>query len=227
MVLDPEVTAKIIEMTKQQTYAIQKTIFKETMRQLLSIFGNIYYLDGNNNKIKIKCANGKQERPAGSAKRENTIILPYITVTEVGTENADMRRRYNPVLINEKLWNKKKNRMQRVLSLANKPIDILYEINIWTKYAEDMDIIRNSIFLLFNPDLDLRTIYSDFTKAFIEQEGDVGQVQSEDTVDRSLKKTISIRVETYLPSPKFLFTNTGQIETIEYEVSIETGDFEL
>jgi hypothetical protein len=222
MVLDSEVTAKIIEMTKQQTYAIE-----ETMRQILIIFFNFYYLDGNNNKIKIKCANGKQERPAGSSKKENTIILPYITVTEVGTENADSRRRYNPVLINEKVWNKKKNRAQRILSLANRPIDILYEINIWTKFVEDMDTIRNAIFLLFNPDLDLRTIYSDYTKAFIEEESDVGEVQSEDAVDRSLKKSISIRVETYLPSPKFLFTNTGQIESMQYEVFIETGDFEL
>lgn len=227
MVLNPEITAKIIEMTHQQMYAIKDTVYKEVMRQLLNTFGNMYILDGNNNKIKVKCVNGKQEKPAGSAKKDNTLILPYITVTEMGTENADTRRRYNPVLMNEKVWNKKKHKAQRFLSLANRPVDILYEINIWTKFSEEMDVLRNTIFLLFNPDLDIRTKYSDFTKGFIDSESDIGEIIAEDTKDRSLKKTITIRVETYLPSPKFLFTNTGEIETVEYEVFIETGEYEL
>jgi hypothetical protein len=227
MVLDPEVTIKIIEMTKQQTYAIQKTIYKEIIRQLIHTFGNLYYLDGNNNRIRINCFNGKAERLIGSANKDKTLILPYITVTEVGTENSDSRRRYNPVLVNEKFWNVKKNKAQRVLSLANRPVDISYEINIWCKFNEDMDAIRNTIFLLFNPDLDIRTIYSDYTKGFIEAENDVGEIQAEDTKDRVLKKSITIKVETYLPSPKFLFTNTGEIETLNSEVFIETGDYEL
>jgi hypothetical protein len=227
MVLDPEVTYKIIEMTKQQTYAVKDNIYKETLRQLLHIFGGIYYLDANGNKINIKCTNGKQEKPVGSDRKNNTLVLPLITITESGGSNSDSRRRYNPVLVVEKAWNKKLNRAQRVLSLAPRPIDLTYEINLWAKYNEDLDIMRYSIFSLFNPDLDIRTDFSDYTKAFIDSESDIGTSEAEDTKDRLLRKSISIKVETYLPSPKFLFTNTGQIENIIHEVDIQTGGDEV
>lgn len=220
MVLDPEVTVKVIEMTKQQTYAVKDNIYKETLRQLLHIFGNVYYMDANGNRIRIKCTNGKPEKLVGSEKKNNTLVLPLITITEGGGSNSDSRRRYNPVLVVEKTWNKKLNRAQRVLSLAPRPIDLTYEINLWAKYNEDLDIMRYSIFSLFNPDLDIRTDFSDYTKAFIESESDIGSSEAADTKDRLLRKAISIKVETYLPSPKFLFTNTGQIEELFYDVDL-------
>lgn len=221
MVLDPEVTYKVIEMTKQQIYAVKDNIYKETLRQLLHIFGNVYYMDANGNKIKVKCYNGKQEKLVGSERKNNTLVLPLITITESGGSNSDSRRRYNPVLVVEKAWDQKTNRAQRILSLAPRPIDLTYEINLWAKYNEDLDILRYSIFSLFNPDLDIRTDFSDYTKAFIDSESDIGSNESEDTKDRVLRKSISIKVETYLPSPKFLFTNTGQIENMLYDVGIK------
>ena len=220
MALDPEVTIKILEMTKQQLYAVKKNIYKETLRQLLHVFGNIYYIDGNGQTVQIKCISGKQERVIGKHKKDNTLVLPYITITEAESSNADSRRRYNPVLLNEKAWDPKTKRAKRVLSLSPRPVDLSYQINIWTKYVEDMDMIRLSIFSLFNPDLDLRTSFSDYTKAFIESENNIGESEALDSADRNLKRAFVIKVETYLPSPKFLFTNTGEIHQFNQEFQI-------
>lgn len=225
--LDPSVTAKIIDMTNQQTFAYQQNVYRETMRQLLHIFGNMYYIDGNNNKIKVKCVNGRQEKPIGRQFSDNTAVLPMISVTEVGTSNSESRRRYNPVLVSEASWDDTKLRAIRLLSLPPRPVDLFYQVNIWTKYQADMDILRYSIFSLFNPDLSVETKFSDYTKAFIDSEEESGTQDASDTTDRILKKTINIRVETYLPSPKFLYTSTKQIEVFnqEYQLFNQSDDF--
>jgi hypothetical protein len=218
--LDSEITSKILEMTNQQLYAVKGNIYKETLRQLVHIFGNIYYVDGNGQKLKIKCSTGRQERAIGKQKKDNTLILPYITVVELETSNADSRRRYQPILVSEKIWDNKERRAKRLLSLAPRPVDLGYQINIWTKYQEDMDMIKYSIFSLFNPDLEIRTSFSDITKAFLESDTNIGEPEALDTADRSLKRSLVIKVETYLPSPKFLFTNTGEITAFNAQVEL-------
>lgn len=220
MLLDPEVTFKIQQMTTQQMFATSKTIYKEVLRQLRHIFGGIYYTDGNKNMTRIQCVNGRQERMIGKNKKDNTLILPILSLKESGTANGDSRRRYNPILVHEKVWDEQEMRAKRVLSLPQRPIDLTYELSIWSKYTEDMDIIRSAIFSLFNPDLDVRTSFSDYTKAFIESELDLSQSELDDGVDRIIKKTITIKVETYMPMPKFLYTNTGQIEAYNTEIQV-------
>ncbi len=222
MVLDPEVTFKIQQMTTQQMFAVSKTIYKEVLRQLRHIFGSLYYTDGNNNLIRLKCVHGKQERSVGKDKKDNTLILPMLSIKETGTNNSDSRRRYNPVLVHEKVWDEDEMRAKRVLSLPQRPIDLTYELSIWTKFTEDIDSIRSSIFALFNPDLDVRTSFSDYTKAFIESEQDMSQSELDDGADRVIKKSIVIKVETYMPMPKFLYTNSGQIEAFNVGITLES-----
>jgi hypothetical protein len=105
--------------------------------------------------------------------------------------------------------------------MAPRPIDIKYTINIWAKYKEDLDQIREYILILFNPDLEIKTRQSNITKAFLESESDIQQSEADDQQDRILKKSITIKVETFIENPKFLYTSTGKIETINYQVSLE------
>ena len=227
MVLDPLVTAKIIDMTNQQLYAIKDNIYRETQKQLIHIFGNIYYLDGNGNKVRVKCITGRQERAIGIQKKDNTLVLPYITVTELDTANADSRRRYEAVLVNEKVWDQSERRAKRILSLAPRAVDLNYQINIWTKYQADMDMIKYSIFSLFNPALDIRTKFSDVTKAFLESDSNQGETEAFDAADRTLKRSLMIKVETYLPSPKFLYTNSGEITAFNAEIGLYSQDKDM
>lgn len=215
-----KVLGEILEKTNAATGMFVQRVYKDTLRNLINIFGNTYYIDRNNNSIKVKCFHANQERAVAKSTLGDNITLPVITISENNTSNSDDRRRYTPILIHDKYWHKRKSRAIRMLSLSPRPVDIKYTLNIWSKYKEDLDQLREYIFNLFNPDLEIKTKQSQITKAFIDNESDIQQSEADDQQDRILKKSITIRVETYIESPKFLYTSTGKIERVNYEISI-------
>lgn len=220
--VDTTVMKEIVEKSNQSYGMYVQYVYKDVLRNLLNTFGNVYYLDNNNNPIKIKCYHSNQERAIAKSTVGNNITLPVITVGDVSTENDDNRRRYAPILIHESKWDRDKARATRVLSLSPRPINISYDINIWCKYKEDMDQIREGIFYLFNPELEIELKTNNATKSFISEESDASEVVVGDTQDRILKKTIQIVVETYIPGPRFLYTSTGKIEKLNFEFDLET-----
>lgn len=179
---------------------------------MLHKFGDLYYIDGNNNTLKIKCIQGNPERIASRLVADNTMELPLLSITEIGTANSEDRRKNYNILMSEKNWDPKTRRATRIVFLAPRPINISYEINIWTKYKGDADMIRSNIFSMFNPNIELRTKFSDYGKLFLVDERDLGSIAAEDTDDRIIQKAVTVSFETYMPSPKFRITSTGQID---------------
>jgi len=218
------VPAKIISMITNQMEANTNNHFKQILRSLINTFGNLYYVDGNGAKIRIKCGTGRMERNKGKDYQDNTLILPYISIFKRGSSNADDRRRYTPVLVNEVEWDLEERRAKRYLSLAPRPVTIDYNINVWTKFVEDMDIIRSTILSMFNPDLEIETEDNDYIKAFITSEDDIDSEEQEDQSDRVIKKTFTISVETYIKSPKILYTNTSEIYDTKLDINIDGVD---
>ena len=206
-----EVRNRIKQMTTTKLLPVIDNVYKESLRSMLHIFGNIYYLDANANRVKVNCSHGNPERIVGKLKADNTLVLPMITIVETQTDSDPNRMRYQNLIV-ETAWDSEKLRATRVLSMPPRPINITYEVNIWTKYKADMDMLRSNIFSLFSPDINIETQYSVHNKAFINNEREVGSVTAADTGDRILQKSISITLETYIPSPKFFFTNTGEIK---------------
>lgn len=224
-----KIVGKVQDLTNQKLYAINQTVLSESLRQLKHIFSNIYYLDMNNQKIKVHCTTGKVDRVAGKKDFENSLVLPYISVNEVGVSMSDERRRTSNLLISKVLWDTKELRAKRIVSLPPIAVDVSYEVNIWAKYASDLDTLRISIFSLFNPDLTVRTKFSDLNRAFIESESDITDYTADDTSDRTLKKSIRIKLETYYPAPEFLLTNTGEIVSFNTQVEVfsQSADMEI
>lgn len=214
-----KVLQEIIEKSKTNSGMFSQKVFKDTLRFLISTFGKIHYVDRNNNSIEVKCFHANQERAIARTVLGDNITLPVITVSEKNTENSKERARYGPMLVHEKYWHKIQQRAVRTLSLVPTPVNINYSINIWTKYKEDMDQIREYILTIFNPDLEIETEHSGKIKSFIVSESDVEQAEAPDRDDRILKKNFSISVETYIPSPKFLYTSTGKIEKFVYQIA--------
>lgn len=212
---------EVIDLTTSKILPVVDNLYKESLRAVLHLMGDLYYIDGNGNKMRIKCTHGNPERMASRLVADNTMELPLITVNEVSTTNSDDRRRHNHILVSEKYWDVKSRRAVRVVSLAPRPINISYDINIWTKYKSDMDMIRSSIFTMFNPDLEVRTKFSDYNRAFLVEERDLGSFAAGDTEDRILQKAVTISLETYIPTPKFRITSTGEIADLIYEFTLD------
>ena len=216
---------RIIELTDAQTTEVNN-VYKESLRALLSEMSNLYYIDGNGNDVKCKCIYGNPERLASTLYTDNTLILPMVSVVETSTENDDSRRRYSKVIVNETYWDPNKKRATRTLSVAPRPVTLTYEISLWSKYKYDLDMLRSSIYSLFSPEVNLRTKFSDYGKAYIVSEQDVGNTQASDTEDRLLRKSITISLQTYIPSPKFMVTNTGEIIPEKFFAEVSVPDTE-
>jgi hypothetical protein len=205
----------VMELTDDKIRPVINNVYRESLRAMLSEFGNLHYIDGNNQKIKVKCVYGNPERVAGKLKADNTLILPMVTIVESQTADDIDRRRYSPVLLHDKYWDEEKLRARRILSLPPRPVNISYEINLWCKYKADLDMLRSSIFSKFNPDIQLFTEFSRLSKLFLDSESDIGNVSVQDKEDRVLQKTISVTLETYIESPKFMVTNQGEVKEFE------------
>ena len=82
-----KVLNEIVEKTNVSTGMVVQKIYKDTLRNLINLFGNLNYIDRNNNSVKIKCFHANQERAIAKAHTGNSITLPAITVGESSTEN--------------------------------------------------------------------------------------------------------------------------------------------
>lgn len=212
---------QVIDLTTSKILPVVDNLYKESLRAMLHLMGDLYYIDGNGNRTKVKCTHGNPERMASRLVADNTMELPLVSISEVSTANSDERRRHSHILISEREWDPKTRRATRIVSLAPRPINITYEINIWTKYKSDMDMLRSAIFTMFNPDLEVRTKFSDYSRAFLVDERDLGSLTANDTEDRAIQKAVTISLETYIPTPKFRVTSTGQIDEFKYEVTLD------
>jgi len=211
-----DVRKKLLRMTKAKENI--SFVYRECLRSMLSQFSDIVYFNEEGKAIDIKTIYANPERAIAKLTQENNIILPVISISQTISKDDDNRRRNKSVLIHEKLWDAEKKKAYRVLSFSPRAIDIDYEVNIWCKYRSDIDQILEQIRLLFNPELEVPTRYSTMAKAIISAESDAGALVAGDKEDRLIRKKINVTLRTYIPSPKFLVTATGEIEEFNVEL---------
>jgi hypothetical protein len=207
---ETDVRKKIFEMT-QAKHNIS-FVYKESLRSMIASFGDIGYINSEGQFIYIKCIHGSPERVIAKINQEDNIILPVMSISQTVSDNDDQRRRYESVLVHEKYWDTVKNRAIRILSLSPRPVNIKYQLNIWAKYLADMDQILEQVRLKFNPEMNVPTQFSTLAKAYMDTEESIGGYSAADKEDRNIQKTVNIVLRTYIPSPKFLVTSTGEIE---------------
>ena len=210
-----DVRKVIYKMTKAKDNV--SFIYRESLRSMIASFNDVGYISSEDKWTDIKCIHANAERAIAKLKQENNIILPIISIAQTVSDNDTERQKTESLLVNEKYWDKKKNRAIRILSLAPRPVNVRYQLHIWAKYMSDLDQMLEQIRLKFNPEMQVPTEFSTLAKAFLESEEDVGSVTGADKEDRVLKKTLNIVLRTYIPSPKFLYTSTGEIEEFKIE----------
>ena len=212
-----DVRKEIYKMTKARSNV--SFVYKESLRSMIASFNDVGYISSEDKWTDIKCIHANAERAVAKLKQENNIILPILSIGQTVSDNDTERQKTESLLVNEKYWDKEKNKAIRILSLAPRAVNVRYQLNIWAKYMADMDQILEQVRLKFNPEMQVPTEFSTLAKAFLESEEEVGQVTVSDKEDRILKKTMNIVLRTYIPSPKFLYTSTGKIEEFKVDTT--------
>jgi hypothetical protein len=217
---DPMVWAreKIFERTTRSNKI--PLFYREALRYVISKLGTLAYLNSEVKLIDVKCVHANPERTIGKLEEENNIILPIVSINQTQSENADTRRRGAPQIVNETIWSEKKQRAVRVISEAPAAVNITYGINVWAKYKANLDQLVEQIRLLFNPHMVVKNSYTNVALAYIKQESDDSVVETADREERVLRRSFSITLEAYIPNPKFLITNTGEIEELNMDSTI-------
>ena len=213
--------AKELMSKKINTQKLIAESYKETLRFMLATFSGIKTVDPEGAVTSIPCINATPERAVAKFYQENNIILPIVTVFQSNSKEDDRRRRVK-VVVPESYWDSVKQRALRVVSLAPKALNVNYEVNIWTKYSEDMDQIAEQIRLLFAPQMNIVTKYTNSTAAFITNENNDSRVVVGDREDRIIRRKFEVAVEGYIPYPKFLVTNTGEITEFNSDFEVIT-----
>jgi len=211
-----KVRSYILEATSNST--LSPFVYKDILRALIVSFGNVHFLDGENKLTRVKSVHGNPERTVAKLSQEDNIILPIITIHQDGARDDATKRRFDDIIIYETVWNQDIQRAERIVGIADVPVKLIFNLNLWCKYMEDIDQISQAIRIRFNPSVLLKTPVSSSIKAFLLSETNKSTVGAGDREDRVLRKTYALEVEAFIPSPKFKITSTGRMEKVVSEL---------
>lgn len=218
---DINIKRQVINMTK--SWKGVSSIHKETLMALIGLFSEISYKNSDNEIVPVKCIYGGRERAIAKINQEDNLVLPLISIIPKARELVDDRRKYSPVLKVQSMWSHSKQRAIRVVSLPPRPVNMVYEVNIWGKYVENVNQVLEQSRRFFNPSHTLHTPTNSQTQAFLESEDDASTKIPGDGEDRTIVKKLTISVETYVPSPLFTITSSGKIEELDVNIEIRKG----
>ena len=211
-----EYLLNLINQIKGRTITPENS-YKEILRFLISEFNDLVYFNDESEAIRVKCRYGNPERTVAKLRQADNMILPVITVSQDSVVEANDRMRFGSVLMQKTYWNDETQRAERIVSLCDRPVNLQYNVNIWTKYMEDMDQLSQQIRLKFSPSIQLSTKYSTDSKVFLNAENNNYSLTLADREERVIRKSFSLSVETYIRSPKFRVTSTGEIEEVNIQ----------
>jgi len=205
----------MLQMDKK--HALPLNGYKEIVRFLINEFDQLPYLNNELETIQCKCRYGNPERTIAKLNQHDNMILPLITVSQNSIIEDNKRQRFFPIIMHTTYWNKEIQRAERIISYCDRPVTIQYNVNVWAKYIEDMDQLSQQIRLRFNPSIQLKTKFSRDSKVFLASETNNFSFSLGDREDRLIRKTFTASVETYVRSPKYKVTSTGQIEEVKLD----------
>ena len=211
-----EYLLNLIHKMKSRTITPENS-YKEILRFLISEFNDLVYFNDEAEAVRVKCRYGNPERTVAKLRQADNMVLPVITISQDSVVEANDRRRFNSVLMQKTYWNDETQRAERIVSLCDRPVTLQYNINIWAKYMEDMDQLAQQVRLKFNPSVQLNTKYSVDSKVFLNAENNNYSLTLADREERVIRKSFNVSVETYIRSPKFKVTSTGQIEEVNIQ----------
>ena len=107
--------------------------------------------------------------------------------------------------------------------MAPKAIKVSYQLNLWTRYVEDMNQLIEYVMGKFRPQLRVETDFITNAPAFITTISDNSTLTPPDREDRIIRKSVTFEVETWMPTRKYMIQSNGAIREMRYELALKTN----
>jgi len=195
--------------------------YRKTSKRLLSLFSDAQIVGDDDKVFSVPVWYGNSERAVAKIFDDRNLIIPAITLSISDIDQDAERRRPNT---NIELWtvkDSKTRRYTRVASLAPQAVNVSFQLNLWTKYVEDMNQLFEYVMNKFHPHLRVETDFNTDARGFITEVSDNSTVVAEDKKDRVIRKTVTFSVETYLPSRKYMIQSNGEIQETNISFTID------
>ena len=206
----------------EDTSTYQKSEFyRDFARRLQEILGNFQVVKGDSDLRDVDIIYANPERAVAKITEGKTTNLPLLSLQFEGITVDTFRRRPMECLVEEKYWDSQKQRAIRYMALAPVAATLLFSVNVWGKYIEEVNQLTEQILLKFRPNLPVDLHPEEVYQAYVKDVNEASEFSPGDRQDRVVKRAVRFEVEAYIPTKVYRFTNTGEIETINYEVYLE------
>ena len=160
----------------------------------------------------------RPERAVAKMKDSRNLKLPIMSFDIANIQPSEARYRPNTNLEYWTIKNIANQRAMRVAGMAPRAVDLEANIHIWAKTNFDMYQIMEWVMLQFHPHMRIATDLNAYTHAFIDSVSDESVVDLGDRDDRVIRKTISLKIEGYIPTRKYAIQSNGDIEEFNFRI---------
>ena len=196
--------------------------YRKTSKALLNIFSDGQIVGADNEIHPVNCNYANYERAIAMLFKSRNLTLPMMTLAISDTVEDFERRKPNTDIEFWTIKDEKRGRYTRVASLAPKAVKVSYQLNLWTRYVEDMNQLLEYVMAKFRPYLRVGTDFITNAPAFITAVSDNSTLTAPDKEDRIVRKTVTFEVETWMPTRQYMIQSNGTITEMKYEVSLKT-----
>ena len=189
--------------------------YREYTQSLIDNLGGLSIVDTQGRALQdIEVFFANQERAVAKITESKNLRLPVVSVAIINTQEDVNRRKPDFNVVMERKFDVTTRRAMRVVSLAPKALNLMYRINLWGKYIEDVNQLSEQVENLFRPSLPVPTSFGNSTPAFIAYSTDQSTLTAGDRQDRIVQKAFTINVEGYLPQNKYILATNGKIKSL-------------
>ena len=142
----------------------------------------------------------------GNLNQNGRILLPSVSLFRISVNQNDIKWKYPTSRATAYSYTEKDLTALNQKNIGVIPVDISYQIDIWTKYQDDMQYLWYQITKAFNPELRLKAIFNINgyqieipANCYLEGINDNSDLEPDEESDRKLRATADIRVETFMP----------------------------
>ena len=195
--------------------------YRDTSKRLLSLFSDAQILGEDLKAKPVEVFYANYERAIAKLFKTRNLTLPIMSLSIADTEEAADRRRPNYDVEFWTIKDHKKKRYTRVASLSPKAVNVSFQLNLWSRYVEDMNQLVEYVMNKFRPHLRIETDFNINACGFITTISDKSTLDVPDREDRIIRKQVTFNVETYMPTRKYLIQSNGAITEMHFETTIK------